>query len=88
VQRLERQPRPVDDRKLCRPWFGHPSRQQRAGAIRLLNDKVVTAGMLQLTHDGNAFAHARMFRILDQNIKGLFLGSMSLFRRAQCPNMS
>jgi len=39
--------------------------------------------MLQLTHDGNAFAHARMFRILDQNIKGLFLGSMSLFRRAQ-----
>jgi hypothetical protein len=39
--------------------------------------------MLQPTHDGNAFAHPRMFRILDQNIKGLFLGSMSLFQRAR-----
>lgn len=44
--------------------------------------------MLQPTHDGNAFARARMFRILDQNIKGLFLGSMSLFRRGLCPNMN
>ena len=44
--------------------------------------------MLQPTHDGNAFAHARMFRILDQNIKGLFLGSMSLFRKEASTSMS
>ena len=83
MQRLERQAWRLDYRKLRCPRLSHPSRQQRAGAIRLLNDKVETAGMLQLTHDGNAFAHARMFRILDQNIKGLFLGSMSLFRKAR-----
>jgi hypothetical protein len=38
--------------------------------------------MVQPAHHGNAFARTRMLRVLNQNIKGLFLGSMSPSRRA------
>jgi hypothetical protein len=30
--------------------------------------------MVQPAHHGNAFARTRMLRVLNQNIKGLFLG--------------
>ena len=33
--------------------------------------------MPQPTHHHDAFARTRMLRVLDQNVKGLFLGSMS-----------
>ena len=33
--------------------------------------------MVQSAHHHNAFARTRMLRVLDQNVKGLFLGSMS-----------
>jgi hypothetical protein len=38
--------------------------------------------MLQPAHHGNAFARTGMLRVLDQNVKGLFLGSMSSSRKA------
>src|SRR5437868_6520809 len=38
--------------------------------------------MLQSAHHHNAFARTRMLRVLDQNVKGLFLGSMSPSRAA------
>jgi hypothetical protein len=44
--------------------------------------------MLQSTHDGNPFTRTRMQRVLDQNVKRLFLGSMSPSRRARCRNTS
>jgi hypothetical protein len=37
--------------------------------------------MLQPTHDSHAFARMRVMRVLDQNIKRLFLGSMSSSRK-------
>jgi hypothetical protein len=40
-----RQARSFDYCKLRRPWFRHPSRQQR-GAIALLNDEMSAAAML------------------------------------------
>jgi hypothetical protein len=39
--------------------------------------------MLQPAHHHYAFARTRMLRVLDQNVKGLFLGSMSPSRRGQ-----
>jgi hypothetical protein len=44
--------------------------------------------MVQSAHHYNAFARTRMLRVADQNVKGLFLGGMSLSRRALCPNMN
>jgi hypothetical protein len=38
--------------------------------------------MVQSTHHDNAFARTRVRRVLDQNVKGLFLGSMSPSRKA------
>jgi hypothetical protein len=43
---------------------------------------VDTAPMLQSAHHHHAFARTRMLRVLDQNVEGLFLGSMSPSRRA------
>jgi hypothetical protein len=43
VQRLERQAWHLDYRKLRRPGLGHPGRQQRARAVKLLDDKVDAA---------------------------------------------
>jgi hypothetical protein len=40
VQRLERQTRHLDYRKSRCPGLSHPSRQQRARAVRLLDNKV------------------------------------------------
>jgi hypothetical protein len=39
--------------------------------------------MVQSTHHNDAFARTRMLRILDQYVKGLFLGSMSPSRKAR-----
>src|ERR1700719_5392367 len=83
VQRLERQAWHLDYRKLRGPGLGHPSRQQRARAVGLLDDKVDAAALPQPAHHHDAFARTRMLRVLDQNVKGLFLGSMSPSRRAR-----
>jgi hypothetical protein len=83
VQRLECQAWPLDYRKLRSPGLGHPRRQQRARAIGLLDDKVDAAPMVQPAHHHNAFARTRMLWVLDQNVKRLFLGSMSPSRKAQ-----
>ena len=37
--------------------------------------------MVQSTHHHNAFARTRVQRVLDQNVKRLFLGSMSPSRK-------
>jgi hypothetical protein len=47
----------------------------------LLDDKVAAAAMLQTPYDSQVFTRARVMRVSDQNIKRLFLGSMSLSRR-------
>ena len=39
--------------------------------------------MPQPAHHHDAFAHTRMLRVLDQNVKGLFLGSMSPSRKVR-----
>ena len=39
--------------------------------------------MVQSTHHHNAFARTRVQRVLDQNVKRLFLGSMSPSRKAR-----
>ena len=39
--------------------------------------------MVQSAHHNNAFACTRVQRVLDQNVKMLFLGSMSPSRKAQ-----
>ena len=39
--------------------------------------------MVQSAHHYNAFARTRMLWVLDQNVKGLFLGSMSPSRRGR-----
>jgi hypothetical protein len=65
VQRFKRQAWHLDDRQLRCPGLSHPSRQQRARAVRLLDDEVDATPMVQPTHHHNAFACARMLRILD-----------------------
>jgi hypothetical protein len=40
------------------------------------------AAMLQPAYDSNALACTRVMRVLDQNIKQMFLGSMSPSRKA------
>jgi hypothetical protein len=82
VQRFERQAWHLDYRQLRCPGLSHPSRQQRARAVGLLDDKVDAAPMPQPTHHHDAFARTRMLRVLDQNVKGLFLGSMSPSQKA------
>ena len=44
--------------------------------------------MLQSAHHHDAFARTRMLRVLDQNVEGLFLGSMSPSRRGASMSMS
>ena len=44
--------------------------------------------MLQSAHHHDAFARTRMLRVLDQNVEGLFLGSMSPSRRPQSLRMA
>jgi hypothetical protein len=44
---------------------------------------VDAAAIVQLTYDGNALTGTRMLRVLDQNFKGLFLGSMSSSRKVR-----
>ena len=83
MQCLERQAGYFDYRKLRRPGLGHPSRQQCVCAVSLLNNEVSAATMLQPTYDSDAFAQTWMLRVLDQNVKGLFLGSMSPSRKAR-----
>jgi len=83
VQRFERQAWYLDYRKLRCPGLSHPSWQQCARAVRLLDDKVDAAPMVQSTHHHSAFARTGMLRVLNQNVKGLFLGSMSPSRRGR-----
>jgi hypothetical protein len=66
---------------LCRPWLGHPSRQQRSRAVGLLDDEVAAATMLQTADDSHAFACTRVMRVLYQDVEALFLGGMSRSRR-------
>jgi hypothetical protein len=47
----------------------------------LLNDEVAAAAVLQPTHNNNVFARVRVMRVSDQNVKRLFLGSMSSSRK-------
>jgi hypothetical protein len=65
MQRFERQAWHLDYRKLRCPGLSHPNWQQRARAVRLLDDKVDVASMVQSTHHHNAFASVRMLRVLD-----------------------
>jgi hypothetical protein len=51
-------------------------------AVSLLNNEVSAAAMLQPAYDRDAFASTWMLGVLDQNVKGLFLGSMSPSRKA------
>ena len=88
MQRFERQAWHLDYRQLRCPGLSHPSRQQRTRAVRLLDDKVDTAPVVQSTYHGNAFARTRMLRVLDQNVERLFLGSMSPSRRGASTSMS
>jgi hypothetical protein len=44
---------------------------------------VDAAAMPQPAHHHDAFARTRMLRVLDQNVKGLFLGSMSPSRKVR-----
>jgi hypothetical protein len=68
---------------LCRPRLDHPSRQQRSRAIGLLDDKVAATTMLQTTYDSHALTRTRVMRVSNQNVKTLFLGSMSWSRKEQ-----
>jgi hypothetical protein len=49
----------------------------------LLDDKVAAATMLQTTYNSHALTCTRVMRVLDQNVKALFLGSMSRPRKGQ-----
>jgi hypothetical protein len=50
--------------------------------IGLFDNKVSIAALLQLANQRNALARTRMQRVMNQNIKRLFLGSMSPSRKA------
>ena len=76
-----------------RQRYGTPrgSEEERSRACSralegLLDDKVDVAPMVQPAHHHNAFARTRMLGVLDQNVKGLFLGGMSPSRRGPCPS--
>jgi hypothetical protein len=47
------------------------------------NNEVDVAAMLQSAYHRNVFASARMERVSDQNIKLLFLGSISQSRKGR-----
>jgi hypothetical protein len=52
-------------------------------AIGLFDDEVSIAALLQAANHHNTLTRTRMQRVVNQNIKPLFLGSMSLSRKEQ-----
>jgi hypothetical protein len=48
----------------------------------LFDDKVAAAAILQTAYDSHAFTRTWVMRVSDQDVKRLFLGSMSSSRRA------
>ena len=80
---LKRQAWPFDDRELCRPGFRHPGRQKRPSAVGLFDDKVAAATILQTAYDSHAFTGTWVMRVSDQDVKRLFLGSMSSSRKGR-----
>ena len=73
----------LDNRQLRCPGLGHPNRQQRTPAVRLIDDKMSAAAILQHAHHNDALAGSRMVRVEDQNVKGVFLGSISCSRKGR-----
>jgi hypothetical protein len=71
---------------LCKTFCSSPQRRcccLSRPAVSLLNNEVSAATMRQPAYDSDAFARAWMLSVLDQNVKGLFLGSMSPSRKEQ-----
>jgi hypothetical protein len=77
VQRFERKPRHFDRCELRRPRFSHPGRQQPPRAIRVVDNKVRAAPVLQSANHADAFTRARVVGVVNENFERLFLGSIS-----------
>jgi hypothetical protein len=56
------------------------SGSQTPRSIGLVDDEMHAAAMLQAAHHDNALTRTWVMRILDQDVKALFLGSISLVR--------
>jgi hypothetical protein len=76
-ERVEREPWNVNDRRRGGIGLSHPRRQQNATSVGLFDYKVDAARMNNAPEGKNALADARMVRISDDNLEGLFVGSMS-----------
>jgi hypothetical protein len=82
AERVERKPRDFDDRKRRSVALSHPRRQQSATSVWTFDDKVNQSGMDDATNDSDSLSGEWMMRISDDNLKGLFLRSMSWARPA------
>ena len=80
AERVERKPRDFDDRKRRSVALSHPRRQQSATSVWSFDDKVNQSGMDDATNDSDSLSAEWMMRISDDNLKGLFLRSMSRAR--------
>jgi hypothetical protein len=82
AQSAERKARDVHHGKRRGACFRHPSGQQGSATVRAINYKMDRARMNKTSNDRHSFSGKRMMQIFDDNIKEVFLGSMSLVRAA------
>ena len=82
AQSAERKARDVHHRKRRGARFRHPSGQQDSATVRAINYKMDRARMNKTSNDRYWFSGKRMMQIFDDNIKEVFLRSMSLVRAA------
>src|SRR6266849_4925683 len=80
AKRVERKPWDFNNRQRRSVGLSHPRRQQSATSVWPFDDKVDQTGMDDATNDSDSLSGEWMMRISDDNLKGLFLRSMSWAR--------
>src|ERR1700724_3613966 len=82
AERVERKARDFDNRKRRSVGLSHPRRQQNTTPVWPFDDKMNQTRMDDATNDSDSLSGERMMRIPDDDLKGLFLRSMSRARPA------
>ena len=76
AQRFQREPWPLDQGQLSRTRLRHPSREERARAVGLVDDEMIPMRLACAPHHPEGFTCSGMMRIMDPDLGWLFLGSM------------
>ena len=77
TQRFQRESRNLHKGQGGRARLRHPSWKQSPGTVELIDDEIIAVTLAPVQHHSQPFPHARMVRVVDQNLGTLFLGSMT-----------